>query len=233
MTTPAAAVTEIADWFEGYFVDIERLRDEITAELASVFTDARPVVISPPVSERIRQISVAFLERHPRSDGAGIVFELAQLDPAKARLEWWLRDGEKFQRNNFILDPSSERFYDFEKLDWFRGGFHHESRTIAGPYIDHLGVDYYISTLTVPAFVGERKVGIVGSDVRMDDLERVLIPMLAPLPRGAAVLSRHNQVLVGNSGEFSTGVLVAAVPQRFSCVSIPTPGLGLRLLYRD
>ena len=33
MTTPATAVTEIADWFECYFLDIEQLRDEITAEM--------------------------------------------------------------------------------------------------------------------------------------------------------------------------------------------------------
>lgn len=233
MTSPEQAVARIADWFESYFVDIEQLRDDITAELADTFTDDAPKVVSQRVSERIRDISVEFLQQHPRSDGAGLVFELARLDPAKARLEWWLRDGARFQRNNFILDPSSERFYDFEKLDWFQGGFHQESRTIAGPYIDHLGVDYYISTLTVPAYVGERKVGIVGSDVRMDDLERVLIPLLAQLPRGAAVLSRHNQVLVGNSGELSTGVLVAAVPQGYSVAPVPVPGLGLRLLYRD
>jgi hypothetical protein len=67
----------------------------------------------------------------------------------------------------------------------------------------------------------------------MDDLERVLMPMLTPLPRGAAVLSRHDQVLVGSSGEFSTGVRVAAVPPGYARVPIPTPGLDLRLLYRE
>ncbi|GAA4284208.1 hypothetical protein GCM10022261_17390 [Brevibacterium daeguense] len=222
----------IAAWLDSLFERLEALGDALTAELAECFAGEPPYEVSRKARSQLEVRVGEFLKENPHLDGAGLIFQLALLKPSKAKLEWWVRDGDSYSRQDFILDPDSERFYDYEYLEWFRGGFNSEVRTIAGPYIDHLGIDDYVVTMTVPAYVAGEKVGVAGMDMLMRDVESTLLRMLAPLGQGAAVLSRHNQVLVGTSGEFSSGVRVSAVPEGYGRIPIKADQLGLSLLYR-
>lgn len=229
---PKAVSSRIATWFQSYYADIKEFEVRIAPALHQTFANHRRVTLSSADSDAIRREASRFLLTHPSSDGAGVAFNLALLEPANAQLEWWVRDGHDFIRTDFVLIPGSTRFYNYESLTWFRTPFDEGHPAISGPYIDYLGVDHYICTFTVPLNVNGRRIGVVGTDVRMDTLERALISMLATLERGAAILSNHNQVLVGSSGELSTGVLVAAIPPGFAQTPIDVPNLGLKLLYR-
>ncbi|MGO1545019.1 MAG: cache domain-containing protein [Gulosibacter sp.] len=223
---------DIASWFDSLFNDLHTLQEQLSLQLASAFVGEPPFQVSTAVSKDLEGTVTEYLRVHPQLDGAGLIFAMELLDPEHAKLEWWMRDGTGYARRDFILDPASERFYDYEYLEWFRGGFYAESPTIAGPYIDHLGVDEYIATMTVPAYVNGRKVGVTGMDMLMRDVEAELLRLLAPLGHGAAVLGRHGQVLVGSSGEFTSGIRVSEIPAGYARSPIQVEKLGLSLLYR-
>lgn len=227
------AAREISVWADGLFRGLEDLERKLSAHLTADFAGEPPFEVGRKARAALGVDVAEFLGAHSGFDGAGLIFKLDLLEPSTARIEWWITDGDDISRRDFILDRSSDRFYDYEYLEWFEGGFNAGTRTLAGPYIDHLGVDDYIVTLTVPCHVGDRRVGVAGIDILMNDVESQLIRMLAPLGHGAALLSRHNQVLVGNSGELSTGVRIAVMPPGYSRLPLDVAGVDLSLLYRD
>ncbi len=226
-------VQKLSAWADGLFADLEELERTLSTHLTADFAGEPPFEVGRTARAGLGAAVSGFLSAHPGFDGAGLIFKLDLLEPSTARLEWWITDDDGVARRDFILDRSSDRFYDYEYLEWFEGGFNAGSRTLAGPYIDHLGVDDYILTLTVPCHVNDRKVGVAGMDILMNDVEAQLLRMLAPLGHGAALLSRHNQVLVGNSGELSTGVRIAVMPPGYSRAPLDVSGVDLSLLYRD
>lgn len=228
----AAVAEEIANWFNGLFRDLDQLGNELTVLVEPDFHGDAPYEVTPTTSAKLRKRAIEYLELHPTLDGAGLIFPVDLQKPGKARLEWWIRSGREFIRQKFNLDPNAGQFYDYEILEWWLGGFHEEGRTIAGPYIDHLGVDDYIITMTVPAYADGKKVGVAGMDMVMSQVESKLLRMLAPLGPGTALLNRHNSVIVGNSGALSTGILVAQTPAGYERTRIDSPGLNLSLIYR-
>lgn len=223
---------ELATWVEDLLVGLEKLELSLSPHLASDFAGDPPHAVSSRTRKALGTDVADFLKRHPRLDGAGLIFQLSQLKPETARIEWWVRDEEKINRRDFILDPDSDRFYDYEYLEWFKGAFHAGTRTVAGPYIDHLGVDDYLLTMAVPCTVDGVKVGVAGIDILMNDVEAELLRILSPIS-GCAVLSRHNQVLVGNSAQLSTGVRIAVMPPGYSRIPIEVDHVDLSLLYPD
>lgn len=228
----AAVAEEIANWFNGLYSDLEQLGTVLTKVVASEFAGDAPYEVSATVSAKLRKHVIEHLDRHPSLDGAGLIFPVALQKPGKARLEWWIRNGSEFVRQKFNLDPSSGQFYDYEILEWWQAGYEEERRSIAGPYIDHLGVDDYIVTMTAPAYAHGKKIGVVGMDMVMAEVETKLLRMLAPLGSGTALLNRHNSVIVGNTGSLSTGILVAQIPTGYARTRIDSPGLDLSLIYR-
>ena len=222
----------LATWVEDLLVDLERLESSLSPRLVSDFAGDPPHEVRAKTRRALGKDVADFLEEHPGLDGAGLIFQLSQLKPETARIEWWVRDEEKINRRDFILDPDSDRFYDYEYLEWFKGAFHAGTRTVAGPYIDHLGVDDYLLTLAVPCSVDGVKVGVAGIDILMNDVEAELLRILSPVS-GCAVLSRHNQVLVGNSAQLSTGVRIAVMPPGYSRIPIAVDNVDLSLLYPD
>lgn len=220
----------LARWVDGLFQDLEELESKLSQHLVADFTGNPPHKVSAKPRAALARDVATFLQNHPGFDGAGLIFKLDQLDPATAKIEWWITDGGSVTRRDFILDHNSDRFYDYEYLEWFQGGFNDGVRTLAGPYIDHLGVDDYVVTVTVPCHISGARVGVAGIDILMTDVETQLLRILAPLGPGAAVLSRHNQVLVGNSGQLSTGVRIAVMPSEYVRIPLDVADVGLSLL---
>ena len=220
----------LATWVEDWFLSLEALSDVLSTRVTADFEGEPPFQVRPQTRTALGRDVAEFLGSHPAADGAGLIFQLSQLESESARLEWWVRDGDAVARRDFILDPASDRFYDYEYLEWFQGGFDAATRTLAGPYIDHLGIDDYVATFTVPFFANGRKVGVAGADLLMNDVESEILRILAPLP-GCALLSRHNQVLVGNSAQLSTGVRVAIIPPGYSQTPLDVEHVGLSLLH--
>lgn len=228
----AAVADEIATWFNGLFTDLERLGAELTAVVEPEFSGEPPYEVPATTSAKLRKHVIEYLGDHVSLDGAGLIFPVEIQHPGKARLEWWIRAGREFVRQKFNLDPTSGQFYDYEILEWWQGGYSEERRSIAGPYIDHLGVDDYIVTMTVPAYAAGKKIGVAGMDMVMNEVESKLLRMLSPLGPGTALLNRHNSVIVGNTGSLSTGILVAQIPEGYARTRIDSPGLDLSLIYR-
>lgn len=227
-----AVARGVAIWLEDLFSGLEELEESLGPRLVSDFTGEPPHEVSDSVRKELGRDVAAFLEKHPGLDGAGLIFQLSQLKPETARMEWWVRDEDKINRRDFILDPDSDRFYDYEYLEWFQGAFHAGTRTVAGPYIDHLGVDDYLMTMAVPCTVDGVRVGVAGIDILMNDVETELLRILSPVS-GCAVLSRHNQVLVGNSAQLSTGVRIAVMPPGYSRIPIDVESVDLSLVFPD
>lgn len=169
-----------------------------------------------------------FLAEHPVVDGCGLIFAHSALGIEGGRLEWWVREDEsRFARYSFGVVPGADRYYDYEQHEWFIRAFSEGRSAAVGPFIDYLGVEVYIVTLTVPAVVKGRRVGAVGNDIQLADMERALLPTLLACDHEIAVLSRRGNVLVSNSVDYLPGDRVSTPPAgaRFEPLSDVTGGV--------
>lgn len=220
----------LSEWFERYYGDIEAFGEDLGKIIE--FEPSGSGHITPATGQQIRDRSERFLDDHALPDGAGVVFSRAATGSAEGSLEWWVRDPEqRVARYSFGVNPTGDRFYDYERLEWFETAFREQHRAIAGPYIDYLGVEEYIVTCTAPLRVDGAVIGVVGTDNRMADIERVLLPILRRLPSDAAILNPHNNVLVGNSGRFVSGDRVPHPPAGFAITPLDVSGMALSLLH--
>lgn len=222
----------LSEWFEQYYSDIEAFGDDLSTIIE--FDPSSTGNITEAARRKIRDRSVLFLDEHELPDGAGVVFSRSATGSTEGSLEWWVRDpDQRVARYSFGVNPTGDRFYDYERLEWFETAFLEQHRAIAGPYIDYLGVEEYIVTCTIPLRVNGKVVGVVGTDNRMADVERVLLPMLRQLPGDAAILNPHRNVLVGNSGRFMSGDRIPEVPDGFAVTPLDVAGIDLALLHAD
>ncbi|TCK21079.1 cache domain-containing protein [Pseudonocardia endophytica] len=227
-------VGDLARWFADTFADIGTMNRDFSAEIERHTSPGDDVArladaARDPLGERARR----FLADHPSADGAGLVFARPDDAGSPSAIEWWERgpDGE-VGRCQFGVDPAGARFYEYDRLEWFTRAYHDGRPWIAGPYIDYLGVEQYIVTLTVQAVAHGRAVGAAGIDIRVRDLERVLLPILRRIPGEAAVLNPHNGVLVGNSSRLLAGDRLPEIPDGFRLTDLGDTGSLLRLLHR-
>jgi hypothetical protein len=226
----------LTGWFTESFEAIESMASEFSRLIETDHDPAQPLLQVSALARRgLKERVLEVLRTHPIADGAGALFSRAHLGSVEGVIEWWVRDDDmddRVSRYSFGVNPSGERFYDYESLEWFTNAFTNRTRTITGPYIDYLGVEEYIVTLTIPLRIHDRVVGVAGLDIRMADLERELVPILRRLPDDAALLNSHESVLVGNSGRFVSGDRVASVPQGYTVSALDMPSPALRLLHR-
>ena len=220
----------LSDWFETYYRDIEAFGEDLSAIIE--FDPSHAGHVTDATRGSIRDRSVLFLDQHALPDGAGVVFSRSATGSSEGLLEWWVRDPEqRVARYSFGVNPTGDRFYDYERLEWFETAFTEQHRAIAGPYIDYLGVEEYIVTCTVPLRVNGAVIGVAGTDNRMADIERVLLPMLRRLPGDAAILNPHKNVLVGNSGHFMSGDRVPQAPDGYTITPLDVRGINLSLIH--
>ena len=64
--------TEIAEWFEKYYSDIEAFGEDLSSLIH--FDPAHPGTLTEDAREVVRQRCVQFLDEHKLPDGAGAVF---------------------------------------------------------------------------------------------------------------------------------------------------------------
>ena len=101
---------------------------------------------------------------------------------------------------------------------------------IQGPYLDYAGMDKYILTAMVPLSLDGVLIGTAGCDTEVRELERVVMPILRTIPGDAALVSKFDRVILGNSGRFHVGNRVAALSKDAIRCEIPGPELGLQLV---
>ncbi len=152
----------------------------------------------PPDLERWQAHVGAVLADPPAPlDGMGIAWRRTVTD-APWRWAWWRRDGGGLAFLPVELDPEHPDFYEYEQAAWFTGPLAAGAPTITGPFLDLGGADDHIFTLAVP--IGDH--GVVGADMRVQQLEAIAAPLLASLDRPAALLNGHDVVVAANSARW-------------------------------
>lgn len=229
------AIEPIAGWFQRTFADLEEMNRDFRAVLEESAGAQDDVArLARAGRDRFQERVRAFLGAHPRVNGAGLIFSRSERGDGSGVTEWWVRDGEHgLARYRFENNPLGERFYDYERLEWFTTSFREGRPWLTGPYIDYLGVEEYVVTLTTRAEAHGRPVGITGLDITVSDLERELLPLLRSIRRPAALLNPHGAVLVSSASRFSTGDLVDDEQEGFTRVPLEILGAELSVLVAD
>lgn len=230
----SAAIAGVDGWLHDRFAHLEKLSHDFTALLT--LDEAGRLDLGETVRRRLRGLAVRYLADNAVVDGCGLIFARSVLSFERGHLEWWVREDEtRFARYSFGVVPGADRYYDYEHHEWFIRAFHEGTPALVGPYIDYLGVEAYVLTLTVPASVGGVRVGAIGNDIQVADLETELLPLLQRSGTEMALVGRHGNVLVGNSSRLLSGVFVPETGGGFDGLTrrrIGPEGADVHLIYR-
>lgn len=230
------AVREVREQLEAWFHErlehIEALAVELLGGLR--LDDAGRLDLSDSVRRHLKSAAGRFLTANEHIDGCGLIVAHSALGTENGHLEWWVReDDARFARYSFGVVPGADRYYDYEQHEWFVRSFTEGESALVGPYIDYLGVESYVLTLTIPAEVGDKRVGAVGNDMQVQDLERALLPLLVRQDREFALLSHSDSVILSNSSRFLPGDHVTGQEPGYSLLPLSPRAMGLQLLYAD
>lgn len=225
-------ISRLTTWFDQRF---SYLQEFATGLISMLSIDENNILNLTASSRRsMKEAASQYLQRHPVVDGCGMIFAQSALDIKAGHLEWWVREDEsRFARYSFGVVPGGDRYYDYEQHEWFVRAYEGNRSTAVGPYIDYLGVEVYVVTLTVPAVVKGRRVGAIGNDLQVDDLERELLPLIADCDSDIVLLSRFGNVLVSNTAEYLPGERVAETPAGFRLVPLPDATDGWNVMAKD
>jgi hypothetical protein len=227
---PAREAAEaIGHWFSAVYDDLAALAK--ASDRAIRDNRGRRENLTEKDLRAIRPAAIGFLDRHRIPEAAGIALPTGSVDADRGSVEWWRRTGDHdAERVVFNLNPSSTGFYDFESLDWFTDVVAAGKPTVHGPYLDYAGMDQYILTLMVPFALDGEPLGTAGCDIEVRSLETTMIPILRHIPADAALVSKRDRIIVGNSGRFLVGNRVGDLPTGGIRLEIPGPDLGLSLV---
>jgi hypothetical protein len=228
-TSVSVTVDTLIDWFENRFTHLRALSDELSTFLTHDSTGV--LTVSATVRREMKASASHYLQQHPVVDGCGLIFAHSALGTESGQLEWWVREDEsRFARYSFGVVPGGDRYYDYEQHEWFIRASVEGRSAAVGPYIDYLGVEVYIVTLTVPAVVEGRRVGAVGNDIQLEDLERALLPTLLSCESDIVIVSRHGNVLVSNTSQFLPGEALREVAPGFRFIALSDVTDGMRVM---
>jgi len=138
-------------------------------------------------------------------DGMGFAWRRTVAD-APWRWAWWRRSGDGLAFLPVELDPEHPDFYEYEQAEWFTRPLAAGAPTITGPFLDLGGADDHIFTLAVP--IGDR--GVVGADMRVQQLEAIAAPLLASLDQPAALVNADDVIVAANSARWLPATRLAA-----------------------
>jgi len=179
----------------------------------------------------IQPVAATFLSRYAFPSAAGIVLGPGIVDNNHGAVEWWLRgDAGTTHRLVLNLSPADPGFYDFVTYEWFAEVVSAGKPAIQGPYLDYAGMDKYIVTAMVPLSLDGKLIGTAGFDTEVRDLETVVMPILRTIPGDAALVSKLDRIIIGNSGRFLVGNRIVALPKDAIRLDIPGPDFGLQLV---
>lgn len=205
--TVRTAADALNAWFGDRLAALQHLERTLCAELE--LNADHTITITDRDRRRLKHHSVAYLAEQRVADGCGLILAHSVLDSPRGQLEWWVREDEaRFARYSFGVVPGNDRYYDYEQLDWFTRSVGQEAPAFAGPYIDYLGVETYVVTLTTPARVDGELIGAAGNDIQMTDLENEVLPLIRDCSHTLALVNAQGNVIVSNSTDFLVGDII-------------------------
>jgi hypothetical protein len=215
-TSPAAE--ECAHAVGDTFGSVLALIDEWRALAASGIDRAGGVVRARDIDAVVEPLVVPHLATPGALIiGGGFVAAPGFLSDAPWHLAWWLGHSNTFgigsadpsvRRLVAEEDPASVSFRDYTALEWWRVPARTAAPHITGPYVDYLCTDDYTLTLTVPVLHAGAMVGVVGADLYVNDIERILLPHVRAIAGTATVVNGAGRVVVSTDPHRATGSLL-------------------------
>jgi hypothetical protein len=222
------ASESISAWFAEMLSGLTLLSHDCEKELRGAL--GRKTVLTDKHLRAIRPAASAFLNRHNTPEAAGIVLSPGVVSDGGS-IEWWRRaDQGSTNRIVFNLTPDAVGFYDFVTLDWFASVVATGRPALQGPYLDYAGMDQYILTCMVPLMLNGELIGTAGCDTEVSALETVVMPILRTISADAALVSKMDRIVMGNSGRFLVGNRVGDLPADSLRIDLPGVDLGLQLV---
>jgi len=205
-------VTAVSSTFQAVFDDIEAWRVEIERRVSKV------PVTSADIDELTERLVVPALSRdNAVIIGAGFVAAPGFLADTEWHLAWWLGHANTFgigsaepsiRRLDAVEDPLSDSFRDYTTLEWWREPAATGAAHITGPYVDYLCTDDYTLTLTVPVLHDGRMIGVVGADLYVNEVERLLLPRVRAIGAQATIINTSRRVVVSTDAHLPTGSIL-------------------------
>ena len=146
--------------------------------------------------------------------GAGAAIE----DSSRCRLHWWQLGGNGLDVLLVDVDPGSMGYYDFTRSKWYKGPYQSHTSHLTGPYVDYLGTDRYVATMTAPILVGDDFHGVAGVDFDLSKFERRFLAASRGAAGHLALTNGEGRVIASDArgltcGELlDDGELVSVVP---------------------
>ena len=226
----AHAADALTSWTKGVSAEVKGLAGNVAALLERNPGDKSKV--DKAALAGLEKLSRDFLAKNAFAVGAGTFFAHAFVEEGGRALEWWSRKGTgSVERLDLDRTPGSNRYYDYEKLPFFSTAASTGEQTLWGPYIDYLGFEEYILTFTAPISVRGTFTGVAGCDIRIKDLEPLIMPHLRLIPGNAALINASNRVILGNSGMYLVGERIKPGSLEQHRLPLDVPHLGLSLIY--
>jgi DNA-binding FadR family transcriptional regulator len=171
---------------------IQAIEQAVQAELANDAFASRDGM--PEVYSAARR---ALLRSSPEVYGMGFVSEPSPSSPPMA--EWcYMPDGtEEPQR----LDPDIE-FYDLSTAPWWPPDEADETVRTSCAYIDASGTDENVVTFSKPVLKDGTRVGVIGLDMLLRQIQTGFEPILRHLPAGTCIVDQYDAVIATNTGSF-------------------------------
>ncbi len=231
---PTTEVVHAADaltlWVSGVCTEIEKLSRNVATRLERNLVGKSKIDKAALVE--LGKFSRGFLTRNTFAVGAGVFFAADSVEEASRALEWWSRkESGALGRLDFDLTPGSHRYYDYEKLPFFSTAASTGEQTLWGPYVDFLGFEEYILTFAAPFSIHGNFTGVAGCDIRIKDLDPLIMPNLRGIPGDAALVNASNRVILGNSGRYLVGERIRSGSPDQHRMALDVPHLGLSLIY--
>lgn len=224
------AAKALTSWIRGVSTEVEKLSRNVATRLEGNLVGKSRVDKTALVG--LDELSLKFLTRNTFAVGAGTFFTAESVEEGSRTLEWWSRkESGAISRLDLDQTPGSHRFYDYEKLPFFSTAASTGEQTLWGPYVDYLGFEEYILTFAAPFSVHGKFTGVAGCDIRIKDLEPLIMPTLRVVPGDAALVNASNRVILGNSGRYLVGERIKSGSPDQHRMALDVPHLGLSLFY--
>lgn len=197
----------------------ERIRQRVDSVLTDLGATADDIVrtLAPaprPLHRadltRVQPALSQVIDRHHGFvQGVGLALDDGHLTDAPRWMEWWRsEDGEPavFVRHN--LDPEHNHFYDYVGKEWFALPRSTRRPTVTGPFVDFAGTNEHTITLAVPVVHDDGFVDVLGADVAVEGVERLLMESLRSRSPDTVLLNEHERVVASTSARWWSGTLL-------------------------
>ncbi|HEY4616203.1 MAG TPA: hypothetical protein VIG75_12140 [Citricoccus sp.] len=212
--------------FDDLYADLDRMATAIRSAVVPEGSSALPDTVGPFDDEQLvamREHAVGLLSRRAMADGAGFIFNADRIAVHEQLIQWQVRSQDGgFEPYGFVYDADSTEYYDFMRLPWFETPRRTGTPTLAGPYLDYLGVDEYVLTATVPMISGELFIGVSGADIQVSDLERIMLGRCRGLHIPVALVTAEDRIVCSTSAHYLPGDRLPETPEAGHRVVLPT-----------